>query len=38
MTLNNLIGLSLENVQPDAASIARLLEAAQYSLNDAQLP
>lgn len=38
MTLNNLIGLSLENVQPDAASIARLLEAAQCSLSDAQLP
>ncbi len=38
MTLNNLLGLSLESVQPDAASIGRLLEAAQCSLSDAQLP
>lgn len=38
MTLQNLLGLSLENVQPDAASIGRLLEAAQCSLRDAQLP
>lgn len=38
MTLDNLLGKSLENVQPDAASIARLLEAAQTSLTDAQLP
>lgn len=38
MTLDNLLGLSLEAVQPDAASIARLLEAAQSSLADAQLP
>lgn len=38
MTLDNLLGLSLETVQPDAASIARLLEAAQCSLTDAQLP
>ncbi|MDP1635847.1 MAG: hypothetical protein Q8L69_14335, partial [Gallionellaceae bacterium] len=38
MTLDNLLGLSLERVQPDAASIARLLEAAQSSLADAQLP
>jgi len=37
MTLDNLLGLSLETVQPDAASIARLLEAAQTSLTDAQL-
>lgn len=37
MTLNNLLGLSLENVQPDAVSIERLLEAAQRSLMDAQL-
>lgn len=35
MTLDNLLGLSLEAVQPDAASIARLLEAAQCSLADA---
>lgn len=38
MTLDNLLGVSLERVQPDAASIARLLEAAQSSLADAQLP
>lgn len=38
MTLNNLLGLSLESIEPDAASIARLLEAAQCSLADAQLP
>lgn len=38
MTLDNLLGLSLETVQPDAASIARLLEAAQSSLTDAKLP
>ncbi len=37
MTLENLLGLSLETVQPDAASIARLLEAAQCSLADARL-
>jgi len=38
MTLANLLGLSLEAVQPDATSIARLLEAARCSLADAQLP
>jgi hypothetical protein len=38
VTLDNLPGLSLEIIQPDAASIARLLEAAQSSLTDAQLP
>lgn len=38
MTLDNLLGLSLERVEPDAASIHRLLEAAQCSLADAQLP
>jgi PBP1b-binding outer membrane lipoprotein LpoB len=38
MTLKNLLGLSLESVQPDAACIGRLLEAAQCSLTDAQLP
>lgn len=37
MTLNNLIGVSLEAVQPDSTSIARLLEAAQSSLRDSQL-
>ena len=38
MTLDNLLGLSLEIIRPDAASIARLLEAAHSSLTDAQLP
>lgn len=38
MTLNNLLSVSLEAIEPDAASIQRLLEAAQASLNDAQLP
>lgn len=38
MTLNNLLGLSLEAIEPDAASIERLLDAAQASLNDARLP
>lgn len=38
MTLHNLLGVSLETIEPDAASIGRLLEAAQASLNDAQLP
>ncbi len=38
MTLNNLLGLSLEAIEPDAANIARLMEAAQASLNDARLP
>ncbi len=38
MTLENLLGLSLETVEPDASNIARLLEAAQASLNDARLP
>lgn len=37
MTLKNLLGISLESIEPDAASIARLLEAAQASLNDARL-
>jgi hypothetical protein len=38
MTLENLLGLSLEAVQADALSIRRLLEAAGRSLNDARLP
>lgn len=38
MTLENLLGLSLEVVQADALSIRRLLEAADRSLNDARLP
>jgi len=38
MTLSNLAGRTLEPIEPDAASIQRLLEAAQASLADAQLP
>lgn len=38
MTLNNLLGVSLDSIEPDAATIQRLLEAAQASLADAQLP
>jgi PBP1b-binding outer membrane lipoprotein LpoB len=38
MTLNNLLGVSLDAIEPDAATIQRLLEAAQASLADAQLP
>ncbi|MEE3504709.1 MAG: DNA-binding protein [Pseudomonas sp.] len=37
MTLANLLGLSLEKVEPDAASISRLMDAARRSLADAQL-
>ncbi|MCY1279362.1 hypothetical protein D9M68_877200 [compost metagenome] len=38
MTLENLLGLSLETIEPDAFSIRRLLEAAGRSLSDARLP
>jgi hypothetical protein len=38
MTLNNLLGVSLDAIEPDAATIQRLLEAAQASMADAQLP
>lgn len=38
MTLQNLLGVSLDSIEPDAAAIQRLLEAAQTSLADAQLP
>ncbi|KXJ31380.1 MULTISPECIES: DNA-binding protein [unclassified Pseudomonas] len=38
MTLDNLLGKSLEAITPDPASIQRLLEAAQRSLTDACLP
>jgi hypothetical protein len=38
MTLSNLVGRTLESIEPDAAGIQRLLEAAQASLADAQLP
>jgi len=35
MTLNNLVGISLESVVADAAMIQRLLHAAKSSLSDA---
>lgn len=38
MTLENLLGSTLERVSADAAGIRRLLEAAQRSLADARLP
>lgn len=37
MTLENLLGKSLESVFPDRAAIGRLLEASRSSLADAQL-
>ena len=37
MTLDNLLGKTLESVTADAATIHRLLDAAQCSLADAQL-
>ena len=38
MTLGNLVGRTLESVEPDASAIARLLDAAKSSLADAKLP
>ena len=35
MNLDNLVGLSLEKVEPDSASIARLLAAAKRNIADA---
>lgn len=37
MTLDNLIGKSLERIDPDSAAIRRLLEAAQRNIKDAEL-
>ena len=37
MTLDNLLGLSLEAIEPDAGTVARLLAAASNSLADARL-
>lgn len=37
MTLDNLIGISLERINPDPVAIARLLEAAQRNITDAEL-
>ena len=38
MTLKNLLGISLDTVQPDAASLDKLLSAVQRNIADAQLP
>ena len=37
MSLDNLVGISLENVEPDSASIARLLAAARRNIADATI-
>jgi ATP-dependent exoDNAse (exonuclease V) beta subunit len=37
MSLKNLLGISLDAVQPDKAQLAKLLAAAQRNLADAQL-
>lgn len=37
MTLENLLGSTLESITPDRESVQRLLEAAERSLGDAQI-
>ena len=37
MTLDNLLGMSLERIEADPLTIQRLLEAAQRNIGDAQL-
>ena len=37
MTLKNLLGISLDTIQPDAAAVAKLLAAAQRNIADAHL-
>jgi hypothetical protein len=37
MTLDNLIGISLERIKPDPTAITRLLEAAERNIIDAEL-
>lgn len=37
MTLDNLVGISLERIEPDGATIRRLLEAAARNIADAQV-
>ena len=37
MTLDNLLGRSLEHITPDPLMIQRLLEAAERNINDSQL-
>lgn len=37
MTLENLLGISLDAIQPDKGQVARLLAAAERNIQDAQL-
>src|SRR5687768_8578495 len=37
MTLKNLLGISLDAIQPDRGQVARLLAAAERNIQDAQL-
>ena len=37
MSLDNLVGISLENIEPDFASIARLLAAARRNIAEATI-
>jgi hypothetical protein len=37
MTLNNLIGISVESIEPDPLTIRRLLEAAKRNIHDSHL-
>ncbi len=37
MSLNNLLGISLEKVTPDASTVKRLLTAAERNIKDAQI-
>lgn len=37
MTLENLIGISLDSVEPDSSAIQRLIGAAKRNINDAQI-
>ena len=37
MTLDNLVGVSLESIQVDVSIIQKLIQAAESSLNDARI-
>lgn len=37
MSLDNLIGISLEKIEPDAASIKKLVAAAERNISDARV-
>ena len=37
MTLDNLLGMSLERIEPDPLTIQRLLKAAKRNIEDAQV-